>query len=678
MEHSGEHLQGHLHTADQGSAGKHEGHSLQMFRDRFWVSFILTIPILLSSDLANRVLGWQLPTFPYSAWLVLALSTVVFLYGGGVFLQGAYRELRAGLPGMMTLIALAISVSYFYSVAALSFSLGEPLFWELTTLITIMLLGHWVEMRAVSSASGALQELAKLLPDTAEKIIDGNPQTVPVNALAIGDVVLVRPGAKIPADGEIVEGETSVNESMITGESFPVDKKLGSQVIAGTVNGTGSVRVKVTKIGEGTALAGIMRLVAQAQASRSNIQDLADRAAYYLTVVAISVGAVTVLAWFLAGASPAVVLERAVAVLVVTCPHALGLAIPLVVSISTTLSARSGLLVREKLALELARKIDVVLFDKTGTLTSGELGVTEIAPATGWDEKTVLQWAASLEAYSEHTIAKGIVKAAAERKISLLKAQDVQALPGRGIKGRIGGKLVYVGGPQLLEKLKARIPSDLEGKVQRLSQEGKTVIYLLIGKKVMAALGVADLIRPESRQAVSALQKMGAKVVMVTGDAKPVAEWVARELGIDEYYAEVLPESKVEIVRKLQERDGVATSKSGRQRVVMMVGDGVNDAPALRTADVGVAIGAGTDVAIESAGIVLMRSDPRDIAKVIRLARVSYRKMVENLLWATGYNLFAIPAAAFGFLSPALSAVLMSTSTVIVAVNAQLLRSVRL
>ncbi len=575
---------------------------------------------------------------------------------------------------MMTLISLAVTVAYFYSLANLFYPIGEPLFWELATLVTIMLLGHWIEMRAVSSASGALQELTKLLPDTAERLAGETTETVPLADLRVGDLVLVRPGAKVPADGEIVEGQTSLNESMITGESLPVSKNVGSAVVAGTVNGEGVIKVRVTKIGEETALSGIMRLIARAQASRSRIQDLADRAAFLLTLVAISTGTATVLVWLIVGAGPAYALERAVAVLVIACPHALGLAIPLVTSISTTISARAGLLVREKLALELARKVDVVLFDKTGTLTSGELGVTDILTVPGWSKDKSLQWNASLESTSEHAIAKGLVKAAQNRKLKLLKVTEVTALPGRGIKGKIGNQAVYAGGPRLLKELKIGVPQSLQTAVVKLSKQGKTVTYLLVSRKVVAAFGVADLIRPESRQAVPALQKIGARVVMVTGDAKSVAKWVTKELGITEYFAEILPEHKAEMVHNLQ-ADGSR---------VMMVGDGINDAPALTAADVGVAIGAGTDVAIESAGIVLVKNDPRDVVKIIRLARANYRKMMENLVWATGYNVFAIPAAAGLFsplgivLAPALAAVLMSASTVIVAANAQLLRRLQL
>ena len=668
MEHSGQ--AGH----EEKGIGRHAGHSVNMFRDRFFISLALTIPVVIYSDLFRLVFGFSAPAFPYSDWIAPLFSTAIFFYGGPVFLRSAWGEIKARLPGMMTLIALAISASFLYSLATLIFPLGEPLFWEMATLITIMLLGHWIEMRAVSSASGALKELAKLLPDTAEKMVGEIAETVPLAQLMVGDLVLVRPGAKIPADGEVTEGETSVNESMITGESLPVEKKVGSAVIAGTVNGTGALKVRVTKIGEKTALAGIMRLVAQAQASRSRIQELADRAASVLTFVAISVGGLTGLVWLVMGEGPAFAITRMVAVLVIACPHALGLAIPLVTSISTTLSARAGLLVREKLALELARKVDVVLFDKTGTLTSGELGVTDVLFLPGWGEEKALQWVASLETSSEHAIAAGIVKEVRNRNLKILKVEEVQAIPGRGIKGKIGDQVVYAGGPRLLEELKAKIPPSLQAPVAKLSEQGKTVVYLLVGKKVTAAFGVADLIRPESRQAVPVLQKMGIRVAMVTGDAKPVAEWVAKELALKEYFAEVLPEHKSEMVQKLQ-ADGSR---------VMMVGDGINDAPALTAADVGVAIGAGTDVAIEAAGIVLIKNDPRDIVKIIKLAQANYRKMIENLVWATGYNVFAIPAAAglfspFGIiLAPAVAAVLMSASTVIVSATAQLLRRLQL
>lgn len=655
---------------------KHAGHTPNVFKDRFFVSLILTIPVLLYSPLVSRVFGFEAPLFPGSFLVSPTLSAAIFFYGGFVFLKGALGELKSRLPGMMTLIALAISVAFLYSLATLVYPLGEPLFWEMSSLITIMLLGHWIEMRAVSSASGALRELAKLLPDMAEKFVSRDrTETVAVADLAKGDVVLVKPGGQIPSDGTVIEGETDVNESMVTGESLPVSKSVGDQVIAGTVNGTGAIRVRLDKVGEDTALAGIMRLVAQAQASRSRIQDLADRAAYYLTLIAVGTGTLTIFVWlFLLERDIAYSLQRTVAVLVITCPHALGLAIPLVTSISTTLSARNGLLVREKLALELARNIDVVLFDKTGTLTSGELGVTDLVGIKSFDEDKVLQWAASLEQSSEHAVAAGIVRAARDKKVNFLKVKNVKAIPGKGIRGTIQSKEVYVGGPALLSELKKRVPEAVSVKVSAMSEQGKTAVYLIVSGSVVGALGVADTVRPESRQAVEALHKLGIRVAMVTGDAEPVARWVSKDLGIDEYFAGVLPEDKEKMVKKLQ----------GDGSRVAVVGDGINDAPALASADVGIAIGAGTDVAIESAGIVLIKNDPRDVVKIIKLARANYRKMIENLIWATGYNVLAIPAAAgvflpFGLiLSPALAALLMSVSTVIVAANAQTLRRLQL
>ncbi|MDO8505946.1 MAG: heavy metal translocating P-type ATPase [bacterium] len=668
---------------------KHAGHSVNMFKTRFWLCLVLTIPILAYADVVQKLFRIQLPEFPGHMYATLVLASVIFFYGGWVFIKGALAELKHRLPGMMTLITLAIVTAYAYSVVATFTPIGEPLFWEIATLITIMLLGHWIEMAAVGHASGALRELAKLLPDTAERFQSRsaalyvppggtqgpalqNLETVPVAELRVGDLVLVRPGTKIPADGEIAEGISSVNESMISGESKPVDKKSGSQVIAGTVNGEGALKVRVTKIGENTALAGIMRLVSEAQASRSRVQVLADKAAFALTIIAVSVGAVTVFAWLYLGAGIAVAMTRLVAVLVIACPHALGVAVPLVSSISTTLSARNGLLIRNKLALEMARKINVVLFDKTGTLTKGEYGVTDILVGSQLSEEKVLALAAAVDRESEHPIAKAIVRVARQRAVAVPNATEVKALPGRGVEGMVDGKKIMVGGENLVRELQA--DTSKLGSLEVLHTQGKTVVYLIIDRAIVAAFGVADIIREESREAVDALHRMGIKVAMVTGDAAPVARWVAKEIGIDEYFSEVLPAQKVEKVQELQKR--------GMR--VAMVGDGINDAPALTAADVGIAIGAGTDVAIESAGIVLIKNDPRDIVKIITLARATYRKMVENLIWATGYNAFAIPAAAGAFISfgiilaPAFAAVLMSVSTVIVAFNAQLLRRLKI
>ena len=672
---------GHMHEGHppptagrhERHAAAHEGHDIGEFRRRFWVCLILTIPILVYADLIQELLGFTPPTFPGSEFLPLVLGTAVYFYGGIIFLRGAAAELQARTPGMMTLIALAITVAYLYSVATEFLIVGMPLYWELATLVVIMLLGHWIEMRAVGRARGALAELAKLLPDTAERLVDHNGdriEEVSISDLSVGDLLLVRPGARVPADGEVASGDSAVNEAMITGESRPVTKATGDEVIAGTVNGQGSLRVRVTRTGEETTLAGIMRLVEQAQTSRSRSQALADRAAYYLTLVAISVGVLTLVAWLLLGETFAFALERTVTVLVITCPHALGLAIPLVVAISTTLAARSGLLVRERIALERARELDTVVFDKTGTLTRGEFGVVGIATAGGLTEDEALGLAAAVEGDSEHTLARAIRSESQRRGLARLPVAGFEAMAGRGVRARVAGQVVMVGGPRLLESLDRTPADELVSATERWGREGKTAVYVVVDGEPRAALALADVIRPESYDAVRGLQSRGVRVAMLTGDSEDVARWVAGELGIDEYFAEVLPEHKAEKVRELRERG---------QRVAM-VGDGVNDAPALLTADVGIAIGAGTDVAIESAGIVLMKNDPRDVARIVELSRASYRKMIENLFWATGYNVVAIPLAA-GVLAPlgivlipAVGALLMSASTVIVALNAQLLR----
>lgn len=652
---------------------KHAGHSPNMFKKKFWLSFILTIPVLLYSHTIMELLNFSMPAFPGSDLVPPVLGIIIFLYGGLVFLKAAKAELAARLPGMMTLISMAITVAFMYSLAV-TFKLveGMDFWWEVSTLITIMLLGHWLEMASVMSAQGALKELAKLLPDEAELMIRGGTRTVPVAELRQGDTVLVRPGANIPADGEVIKGESDVNESMLTGESKPVKKVVKTAVIGGTINGSGSLTVRITKTGEDTALAGIMKLVADAQNSKSKTQILADKAAFYLTFVAIGAALLTVLGWSLfSDQSAGFILERVVTVLVIACPHALGLAIPLVTAISTTKAASNGLLVRERMALEAARNIDVVLFDKTGTLTRGEQGVVD---TVGDNEKELLMLAAAVEAESEHPIARAIVSSAKERKLKVPTASGFSALSGRGAKATVNGKTIHIGGPRLLLELKVKLPAQLARAAEAAGSEGKTVVYVVDGKRVHGAVMLADIIRDESKAAVKALQQTGKRVAMLTGDSKAVAAWVARELGIEEFFAEVLPEHKAEVVKKLQ-ADG---SK------VAMVGDGVNDAPALTQADVGIAIGAGTDVAIESAGIVLASSDPRGVAKIVRLSKATYSKMVQNLAWATGYNALAIPlaagvTAALGFvLSPAIGAVLMSLSTIIVAINAQLLRNLRL
>ena len=660
----------HDHGAHSGH-DRHAGHSVATFRDRFWISLVLTIPTLVWGHMLQRALGYHAPMFPGAIWIAPAFGTAVFLFGGRVFIQGAIGELRDRMPGMMTLIALAISVAFVFSALVTLGYRGMPLWEELSTLVTIMLLGHWIEMRSINQAQGALQELAKLLPNTATRVIGDRLDEVPIAELTDGDIVLVRPGANLPADGVVRQGASAVNESMITGESLPVEKKEGDTVIAGTVNGAGSLRVEVTGTGERTALAGIMRLVEQAQSSRSRAQALADRAAFALTLVALGAGVVTLIAWLaIRPSDPAFAIERLVTVLVIACPHALGLAIPLVIAISTTLGARSGLLVRDRRGLEEARRLDAVVFDKTGTLTKGEFGVVDIATVGGMTPDEALRLAASLEVDSEHTIARGVVKTARDRGIQVRAAEGFEAIPGKGAKGRIDDRELYVGGPALLASLGRSVPAKLQSVVTRADGEGKASIYLVDRSSVLAAFTLADVVRSESYEAIRALHEMNIEVVMMTGDARVVAEAVASELQIDRVFAEVLPDQKASRIEELKHQ--------GKR--VAMVGDGVNDAPALVTANVGIAIGAGTDVAVEAGDIVLVRSDPRDVPRIIELSRASYRKMIQNLWWAAGYNIFAIPLAAGVLaskglvLSPAVGAVLMSASTVIVAINAQLLR----
>jgi P-type Cu2+ transporter len=665
----------HAARAGQGARGGHAGHSPDMFVRPFWISLLLTLPILFYADLFQELLGYTAPAFPGSQYLGLILGSAIYWYGGWVFLRGAVDEIRGRAPGMMTLVSLAITTAYAYSVAiTLGLVEGMDFYWELATLVTIMLLGHWMEMRAIGSAQSALNELAKLLPDTAERITAGGTETVPVGQLGTGDLVLVRPGASIPADGVVRAGDSQLNESMITGESRPVHKRPGDEVIAGTVNGSGSLRVEITKTGEQTALAGIMRLVAEAQNSRSRAQDLANRAARWLTFVAIGVALLTLVGWALARGFDSVTLERVVTVLVVACPHALGLAIPLVIAISTTLSARNGILVRDRLALEKARTVTTVVFDKTGTLTQGQQGLVEVAIAGRKTEDEMLALAAAVESDSEHIVARALVGAARERGLEIPRAASFAALPGRGVEATVDGRKLQVGGPRLLEQAGVAVPEALAAHMQAWGERGQTVVCLIEDGRVLAAFALADVIRPESREAIATLKQQGVDVAMLTGDSEDVARWVAGELGIDTYYAQVLPEHKAGKVKQLQSGGAV----------VAMVGDGVNDAPALAQADVGIAIGAGTDVARAAAGIVLVRDDPRDIGKIIRLSRASYRKMLQNLGWAVGYNAVALPLAAgvlagVGLVLPAwVGAVLMSLSTVIVAVNAQTLRRLAL
>ena len=665
-------------AAEPHAHDKHAGHSVAMFRDRFWISLLLTVPTLVWGHMLPRLLGYTPPQVPGAHWIAPLFGTAVFLYGGPPFLRGALGELRARLPGMMTLIALAISVAFGFSAAVTLGFPGMPLWEELATLVTVMLLGHWIEMRSITQASGALAELARLLPDVAVRLVPGaggeQEEEVPVAALADGDLVLVRPGARVPADGTVRDGRSSLDESMITGESRRVAREAGDRVIAGTVNGTGALRVEVTGTGERTALAGIMRLVDQAQASRSRAQALADRAAYWLTIVALAAGALTLAAWLLAKAEPAFAVERLVTVLVIACPHALGLAVPLVVAISTTLGARNGLLVRDRRGLEEARLLDAVIFDKTGTLTLGEHRVVAQRTAVGLDDAEALRLAAAVERDAEHPVARAVVMSANERGLTLPPADDFEAIPGHGARATVGGRRLAVGGPNLLRRDQLEPSAELAAFATEAAGRGQGTIHLVEGTKVLAAFAVADAVRPESAEAVRALQGQGVEVIMLTGDAPAVAEAVAKELGIGTVLAQVLPDQKAAKVEELQ--------RQGRR--VAMVGDGVNDAPALVTADVGIAIGAGTDVAVEAGDVVLVRSDPRDVPRIIHLSRATWRKMVQNLWWAAGYNIVAIPLAAGVLahrgilLSPAVGAVLMSLSTVIVAINAQSLRRVRL
>ena len=661
------------HHAHQ-SHDQHAGHSPGMFRDKFWLSLVLTLPVVFWSEHIQMLLGYQAPEFFGSAWIPPVLGTVIFFYGGWVFVQGALRELKAKLPGMMTLISLAIIVAFLFSwIVQLQLIAAEALWWELATLITIMLLGHWIEMRSIVQAQGALKELAKLLPDTAMRITDqGDEEKIAVSDLKKGDLVLVRPGESIPADGVVQKGKSDLNESMITGESRPVKKVEGDEVIAGTINGEGSLRIEVTGTGDDTKLSGIMRLVADAQMSKSRAQHLADRAAQLLTAVAVVAGVITFIVWQFVGMPIDFTVVRVVTVLVIACPHALGLAVPLVVAISTTLGSTNGLLVRDRRGLEEARNLDTVIFDKTGTLTLGEFRVVDMSTIDGVSEDEILRIAAGVESESEHPIARGIVKTAEDREIEIPVADDFRALTGKGVAATVEGIEYHMGGPALLIAEDAEVHPALDKASQAAAERGQAAIYLLRDGKVIALFAVADAIREESREAVHALHERGIKVAMLTGDAQAVADAVAAEIGIDTVFAEVLPEDKASKVKELQ---------AGGKKVAM-VGDGVNDAPALATADIGIAIGAGTDLAVEAGHIVLVRSDPRDIPRIVTLSKATYGKMVQNLWWAAGYNIVAIPLAAgvlagWGILlTPAVGAVLMSASTVIVAINAQLLRRV--
>ena len=653
----------------------HSAHDPAIFRRKFWLSLALTIPTLVFSVGLQDILGLSGPRFPGSQYIPAFFGLAIFFYGGLVFLKGAVTELRSRLPGMMTLISLAIIVALGYSTAVTLGLTGMDFWWELSTLVTIMLLGHWIEMSAVMGAQNALGELAKLLPDEADLVQGEKVTTVLVSQLSVGDVVLIRPGAAIPVDGEVIEGSSDVNQALLTGESAPVDKSVGAEVIAGSINGSGSLTVRVTKTGGETALAGIMRLVEDAQASKSGAQLLADKAAALLFYIALGAAILTLGAWLiLKPDDPAFVLERVVSVLVIACPHALGLAIPLVSQISTALGAKNGILVKNRLALEEARSIDVVLFDKTGTLTEGKQGVVDVLSSGSVTADELLGLAAAVEARAEHPIARAIVTEARSRKIKTGRSSKFESLAGRGATALVGEREVTVASQRLVTERGITIAAELVHATREHTSEGKTVVFVIAGDEVLGLIALADVIRPESAEAVTALTKRGVRVAMLTGDSHEVGNWVAKQLGITEVFAEVLPGQKSEVVAGLQ-RDGSR---------VAMVGDGVNDAPALTQADVGIAIGAGTDVAIESAGIVLASSDPRAVAGILKLSRATWRKELQNLFWATGYNTIGIPLAAgvaFGvgiLMAPALAALLMSVSTVVVALNAQLLRRVKL
>lgn len=689
-EHSGAHQAAKADHTQHTDHGGHEGHShgdhhghghgdhAAMFRGRFWWSLLLSVPVVIFSPMVAELLGYGVPEFTGSSWIPPVLGTIIFFYGGTPFLQGGWSELKSRQPGMMLLIAMAITVAF---VASWVTTLGIGGFdldfwWELALLVVIMLLGHWLEMRALGAASSALDALAELLPDEAEKIIDGQTHTVPVSELAVDDIVLVRAGARAPADGTIVEGSAEFDESMITGESRPVFRDKGERVVAGTVATDNTVRVQVEAIGGDTALGGIQSMVAEAQESSSRAQALADRAAALLFWFALSAAFITAVVWSIIG-SPSDAVVRTVTVLVIACPHALGLAIPLVIAISTEQAAQSGVLIKERMALERMRTIDAVLFDKTGTLTEGAHAVTGVATVEGISEGQLLAVAAAAEADSEHPLARAIVKAAedhAEASQEQLHSSDFSAAAGRGIQATVDGAEVLVGGPNMLRELELATPGVFDAQVEEWSQRGAGVLHVVRDGQIIGALAVEDKIRPESRAAVQALQEQGVKVAMITGDATQVAEAVGEELGIDEVFAEVLPQDKDSKVTELQER-GLA---------VAMVGDGVNDAPALARAEVGIAIGAGTDVTMESAEVVLASDDPRSVLSMMSLSRASYRKMIQNLIWASGYNIIAVPLAAgvlapIGVvLSPAAGAVLMSLSTIVVAFNAQLLRRIDL
>lgn len=661
-----DHSKAHEHHSQSGhDHHEHHGHMIQDFRKRFWISVLLSLPILVLAPMIQELIGYEF-RFEGDRYVQLAISSIIFFFGGWPFLKGAYGEIKDKSPGMMTLIALAISVAYFYSSGVVFGLSGKIFFWELAGLIDIMLLGHWIEMKSVMGASNALQELAKLMPSTAHKVDEnGDTADVDISELKNDDVILVKPGEKVPADGEVVDGSTHVNESMLTGESAPIGKKSGDQVIGGSVNENGSIKIVVKHTGEETFLSKVIGMVKDAQQSKSKTQNLADKAAAWLFYLALGAGIITFFAWYLTGSEFEFSLERMVTVMIISCPHALGLAVPLVVAISTAISAQKGLLIRNRTAFENSRKLTTIIFDKTGTLTKGEFGVTRFkAINEEYKDEKILQIAASVEGNSEHPIASGIVKKAGEKDLENLDVDNFESISGKGIKATVDNKIVLVVSPGYLEDQNISIPEEAQG------DEQETVVFVIIDEKLQGFIALADEIREDSQEAVRTLQEHGLKVIMATGDNKKVAKSVSNILGLDDYYAEVLPGEKQEIIKKLQEKN----------EFVAMTGDGVNDAPALAQADVGIAIGSGTDVAAETADIILVNSNPKDVSNLILFGKATYKKMVQNLYWAAGYNIVAVPLAAgvmapVGIiLSPAVGAVLMSLSTVIVAINAQLLK----
>jgi len=660
---------------EQEKAAGHDHHAMmeEDMKRRFFISLLITMPVLILSPTIQGWFGFSLPPFPGSRYLLFGLATVIALYGGWPFYRGAVKSIKNGILDMNVLVSLALISGYLFSVGATFFFAAVDFYWEISTLVGVLLLGHWMEMRAVRGTAGALRELVKLIPPTANRIVDGRVEEVPTAEVQVGDLLLVRPGEKVPIDGEVMEGQSSVNEAMITGESKPVSKEAGDTVIGGTINGQGAIKIKVKSTGEETALAQIINLVKRAQASKPRTQKLADRAAHYLTLVAIIFGLGTFLFWYLVAHSTFLfALTLAITVVVIACPHALGLAIPTVTTISTALAAQNGILVKNAEAMERAKNVQTIIFDKTGTLTKGEFGVTDVVPLAEWDEATLLGRVAAVEVASEHVIAQSIVRAAQERSLALPQASDFQALPGKGAKATVEGVNLFVGNRALMEEIGVEVPEDPH--LAALGQQGKTIVYAATKGRLSGAMALADLIRDESREAVQALKGMGIQVAMLTGDSRPVADWVAGELGLDIVFAQVRPEEKALKVKGLQSQG----------EVVAMVGDGINDAPALVRADVGIAIGAGTDVAIESADVVLVKNDPRDVVKLIRLSKATMSKMRQNLAWATGYNAVALPMAA-GILEPVgiilrpeWGALIMAASTIIVAINALLLRRVNL